>query len=145
MRASEIVQMTWAEVYDNYVHLPETKNGTSRNVPLLGSAIDLLRLMNGIDSVRVVTIDAASLSSTFRKVRDATVLKDADLRFHDSRHEASTRLAQILAIQDLAKVTGHKDLKILLNTYYNPTAPELAVRMRQGQMKLEELQRLEVV
>jgi integrase len=71
-------------------------------------------------------------------MRDQTVLKDTDLHFHDARHEACTRLAQILPIQDLAKVSGHRDLKILLNTYYNITAPEIAAKMRQGQKQQQE-------
>lgn len=49
----------------------------------------------------------------------------------DSRHEASTQLAKALENpMDLAKVTGHKDLKTLLNVYYNPTGDELAEKLR---------------
>jgi integrase len=133
MRASEITGMRWENVYDDFVHIPDTKNGTSRDVALLGSAVELIKLMRGVDENRVVPMSAGSVSSTFREVRNGTYLKDADLRFHDSRHEACTRLAQILPIQDLAKVSGHKDLKILLNVYYNITASEIAIKMRQGQ------------
>lgn len=139
MRASEITGMTWDHVFGEHVHLPDTKNDSSRDVPLLGTAVDLLNLMRGIDDVRVVTLNAATLSSLFRKVRDQTTLKDTDLHFHDARHEACTRLAQILPIQDLAKVSGHRDLKILLNTYYNITAPEIAEKMRQGQKRIADL------
>lgn len=88
-----------------------------------------ITLMRGIDDVRVVTIDADSLSTMFRKVRDRTELKDTDLRFHDSRHEACTQLSKRLPIEVLGKITGHKDLKILFNVYYNPTAKELADKM----------------
>jgi len=52
-----------------------------------------------------------------------------DLNFHDTRHEACTRLAQLLDVKDLSKVTGHKDIGILINTYYNPTASEIAKKM----------------
>ena len=53
------------------------------------------------------------------------------LWFRDSRHEASTQLAKVLENpMDLAKVTGHKDLKTLLNVYYNPTGDELAEKLR---------------
>lgn len=136
MRASEIIGMTWTNVFSEHVHLSDTKNDSSRDVPLLGSAVDLLDLMRGIDEEHVVTLNAATLSSLFRKMRDQTPLKDSDLHFHDARHEACTRLAQILPIQDLAKVSGHRDLKILLNTYYNITAPEIAEKMRQGQKQM---------
>ena len=129
MRASEIMSMTWANVHDLYVYLPDTKNGSGRNVPLLQSASDML---GGLDRVndRVVQISGDSLKNIFRRVcRDAGIV---DMHFHDSRHEAATRLARLLDVKDLAKVTGHKDISTLLNTYYNPTANELAVRMRAG-------------
>lgn len=133
MRAGEITGMTWEHVYSDHVHLPDTKNDSSRNVPLSEAALALIELMRGVDDERVVTIDSPSLSTLFREKRDSTNLKDSDLRFHDTRHEACTRLAQILPIQDLAKVSGHRDLKILLNTYYNITASEIATKIRTGQ------------
>ncbi|MDE2420905.1 MAG: tyrosine-type recombinase/integrase [Gammaproteobacteria bacterium] len=136
MRASEISGITWNNVnfIKRFIHLPDTKNGSSRNVPLLDEAVKHIKLMQGFDDLRMVTIDADSLSTMFRKVRDSTQLKEADLRFHDSRHEACTQLAKILQIQDLAKVSGHKDLKILLNVYYNITAEELADKMNGGSL-----------
>jgi integrase len=133
MRAGEITGLMWEHVYADHVHLPDTKNDSSRNVPLSDAALALIELMRGIDDERVVIIDSPSLSSLFREKRDSTSLKDSDLRFHDTRHEACTRLAQILPIQDLAKVSGHRDLKVLLNTYYNITASEIATKIRTGQ------------
>lgn len=48
--------------------------------------------------------------------------------FHDTRHEAITRMVnnQKLPVEILAKVTGHKTINVLVNTYYNPTASEIA-------------------
>lgn len=126
MRASEINGMLWSNVYDNFVLLPDTKNGTSRKVPLSKRATELLALMEGLDTERVMTTSQISnvLASDFWKVVSNKLNID-DLNFHDTRHEATTRLAQKLPIQDLAKVTGHKDLKMLMR-YYNPTVDELA-------------------
>ena len=47
-----------------------------------------------------------------------------DLHFHDTRHEACTRLARKLEVLDLARMIGHKDLRSLM-IYYNATASEL--------------------
>lgn len=133
MRASEITGITWdnVELNDRFIHLPDTKNGSIRNVPLLDKAVQHVELMRGVDDVRLVTIDADSLSTLFRKARDRTTLKDADLMFHDSRHEACTQLAKKIPMEVLGKLTGHKDLKILFNVYYNPTAKELADKLNQ--------------
>lgn len=128
MRLSEITGMRWEHVADDYVLLPSTKNGSSRKVPLNRNALALLEKARSLDGESVLTISADSLSTTFRKYRDTTDLKH--INFHDTRHEACTKFAQIMPIQDLAKVTGHKDMAMLMR-YYNPTASELAQRMNE--------------
>ena len=125
--------MTWKNVHIDkmYVHLPDTKNGLTRDIPLSERAEALLRHMKGVNSPRVLSIDSDSLSSLFRRYRDKCDIQD--LRFHDLRHEATTRMAQIIQNPaDLAKITGHTDINILVNTYYNPTATEVAQRLRNG-------------
>ena len=44
MRRGEILSLTWEGVHQNkrYVHLPDTKNGDSRDVPLSPLALELL-------------------------------------------------------------------------------------------------------
>lgn len=131
MRASEITNMRWCNVFEDHVLLPDTKNGTARKVPLSRRAIQLLELMKGLDNEKVLTISDRSnaLSHDFWLVV-SNRLGITDLNFHDTRHEATTRLAKKLPIQDLAKVTGHKDLKMLMR-YYNPTVHELAQRLNE--------------
>ncbi|MCJ8147141.1 site-specific integrase [Acinetobacter sp. A3.8] len=126
MRMSEITSMTWGNLFDDYLLLPTTKNGHSRKVPLNHTALELLERVKGLDTTNVLTISADSLSTTFRKYRDTTPL--GHIHFHDTRHEATTKYAQVMPIQDLSKVTGHKDLEMLMR-YYNPTTTELAERM----------------
>jgi integrase len=84
--------------------------GCSGGVPVLRSA------------VRVETPGDA----LFRKCRDRAGI--VGLHFHDSRHEAITRLAQRLDVLDLARMVGHRDLK-MLQAYYNATAEEIAARL----------------
>lgn len=128
MRASEITGMKWENIAEKYVLLPDTKNGLSRKVPLSNQAKELLGLMRGLHPENVLTLtNANTLSQYFWQVTTEQ-LKIEDLTFHDSRHEAITRLAQVLPIQDLVKVTGHKELKTLMK-YYNPTVIELADRI----------------
>lgn len=50
------------------------------------------------------------------------------LSFHDSRHEAVTRLSKKLDVLALARMIGHKNIRELM-TYYNETAEELAARL----------------
>ena len=51
-----------------------------------------------------------------------------DLHFHDSRHTAITRLAGKLDVLALARMVGHKDLR-MLQIYYNESAEDMAKRL----------------
>lgn len=133
MRLGEIVSIQWSDVHldDMYIHLPETKNGLTRNVPLSIEAERLIRQAKGYNKSSVLKISGDSVSTIFRRLRDRCEIEG--LRFHDLRHEATTRMAQIINNPgDLAKITGHTDVNILVNTYYNPTPTEVALRLRGG-------------
>lgn len=130
MRQGEILGMTakWVNLRERFVHLPKTKNGSTRNVPLSKRAGELLApMLEGKGATdRLFKIESASADTMFRKVRDE--LKIDGLTFHDTRHEAITRLARKVEVLDLARITGHKDLKSLM-IYYNATASEVAERL----------------
>ena len=55
-----------------------------------------------------------------------------DLHFHDLRHEATSRLATVLAMHEVMKVTGHKSAKMLAR-YYQPRAEDFAVKLRNAE------------
>jgi len=52
-----------------------------------------------------------------------------DLRFHDLRHEATSRLAEIFPMHELTKITGHRDPRMLMR-YYHPKAEDLAKKLQ---------------
>lgn len=127
MRAGEICGLTSGMVKDKVAHLPLglTKNGRRRDVPLSNRARELLGLLPPVDGP-LFGISSASLDALFRKAK-ATCLID-DLTFHDSRHEAITRLAKKLGVLDLARMVGHRDLR-MLQVYYNESAANMADRL----------------
>ena len=77
---------------------------------------------------QVFNLTKASLDALFRKLKKRNIFQE-DIHFHDSRREALTRLAKIYSAMDLAKISGHRDIRILLNTYYAPTVQDLAAKM----------------
>lgn len=128
MRQSEITTLQWQQVNlrGKYLTLIETKNGYRRHVPLSSKAILLLQIMNPKKSGDIFGIDADTVSTLFR--RSVKKCKIDNLRFHDTRHEACTRLAQLIPLLDLAKMIGHRDIKSLM-IYYDATPTEIANRL----------------
>jgi len=129
MRRSEIVGLTWNDVHitRRVAHLPETKNGSPRDVPLSTRAIKVLQgLPRRIDG-RVFGTTAGYVTTAFS--RAAVLAKIEDLTLHDLRHEATSRLAEIFDTHTLMKITGHKDVRMVLR-YYHPRAEDLAAKLR---------------
>jgi integrase len=127
MRAGEICGLTGADIKGRTATLARTKNGTKRHVPLSARASALLALLpKRAETEPVFGLTSASLDALFRKARTARLIEG--MTFHDTRHEAITRLAKKLNVLDLARMVGHRDLK-MLQIYYNETADEIASRL----------------
>lgn len=122
MRCGEICKLKKENVSGRVAHVIDPKNGEDRHVPLSPRALEIWAMVPDGFGVSPATVDAL-----FRAARDdRTTIKD--LHFHDSRHEATTRLAGKLHVLDLARVTGHKDLKKLM-IYYNESAEDIAAKL----------------
>ena len=129
MRRGEILGLHWHEVdfEKRTAHIPLTKNGTSRTVPLSSEALAILQnLARNLDG-RVFPINAPNLSLHFEKVRTKAGLQD--VHFHDLRHMAITRMAEKLPnVIELSAVSGHKSLA-MLKRYYHPNPEALAEKL----------------
>lgn len=134
MRAGEILSLEWHQVnlHDGVIHLQQTKNGSTRSVPLSHKAVGVLQaLPRSPHGRRVISrfYDTPGLDRAFKRVCKAAGV--TDLRFHDLRHECASRLAPHMAPQTLAKVMGWKTLQMAMR-YYNPTDRELADTVRRA-------------
>lgn len=130
MRRGEIVGLRWQNVdfKGNSALLSDTKNGTSRTVPLSQAARDVLSGLARHISGRVFPFCPDHLSS-----RMAAACRDAgldDLRFHDLRHEATSRFFERtdLDVMEIKAITGHKTLQMLARYTHLRTA-DLAARL----------------
>lgn len=126
LRAGEIVGLRWERIdLDARVaHLPVTKNGTSRDVPLSSAAVALLNELPKLTPVFGLRSD--QLDALWRKLRDRAGVEG--LTFHDSRAAGTVRLSKKVDVLSLARITGHRDLKMLM-VYYRETAADLAKRL----------------
>jgi len=130
MRSGEIANRLPEHVFlsKRYIQLDKTKNGMARKVPLDDFALQLWTLalkINRKGNQKVFTVSDSSRDALFRKAR----LENADLTFHDSRHEAASLMAKrIKNALTLCKIFGWKDPKQAL-TYYNPTNDEILEKL----------------
>ncbi|WP_342629995.1 tyrosine-type recombinase/integrase [Nguyenibacter vanlangensis] len=152
MRAGEIRRVQRHHIHKTHIHLPETKNtrgGTirPRDVPLTVEAEAVL--VAAMKAMSVVPGDwlfgdpekmgedggftESMLSNAFAAAVKRAMksgMKRA-ITFHDLRHIAITDLAQDhQGAMELAKLTGHKTLRVLHETYYNPTPAAQAAELR---------------
>ena len=128
MRRGEMINLEWANI--NYkkrtAFLPETKNGTSRTIPLSIRAIELIKMVKK-DGDLLFPINGDSIGKAFRRVTDRAGIED--LRFHDLRHEATSRLFEKgLQLMEVSAITGHKDLT-MLKRYTHLDAEKLALKL----------------
>lgn len=125
MRAWEVCGLKIGNVRPKFAILPDTKNGTVRQVPLSLAAQAILAGKN--EGERIFGLSSQQLSVHFRKVRDKI---GADWRFHDIRHTAATRIAMSgnLTPFELCKMFGWKDMNMALR-YFNASASDIADRL----------------
>lgn len=129
MRAGEICGLLPEYIAGRVAHLPAevTKNGFKRDVPLSKRALELLEFLPKVENGKsVFGLSTASLDALFRKAKERCMIEN--LTFHDTRHEAITRLAKKLNVLELARMVGHRDLR-MLQVYYNETAASIAERL----------------
>ena len=157
MRRGELLSLQWRNVdlEARTAHLPETKNGDSRTVPLSTTAVAILRELQDLRDKRakknnsdvdntVFPISIAAIKKCYQRALSrarADYVAECEkagtkpddrllgLRLHDLRHEATSRLAERLDnILELSAVTGHRDIR-MLKRYYHPRASDLAKKL----------------
>jgi len=129
MRRGEIVSIRrkFVDFKNAVIHLPDTKNDEARNVPLSSRAIKTIEALPVNIDGRLFRVSERRVSKYFKIAVDE--LKIADLRFHDLRHEATSRLFELgLNVMEVASITGHKDLR-MLTRYTHLRASDLAKRL----------------
>lgn len=130
MRLREMYTLTWdqVDIEKRTIFLERTKNGHKRQVPLSSVALALMKEAKTAkqnewqvfpwwdgkltdESLRRTT---AKLSPQFARIYDAAGC--GEFRFHDVRHEATSRLFERTTLSDakIAKITGHSSPKMLM-------------------------------
>lgn len=130
-RRGEIAAMAWEHINLTRCtwHIPHTKSGIPRTVPLSSRAIEILKggLSCRIDGGVWALQRADGITQAFDRICQQTGI--VGLNFHDLRHEATSRFFEKgLNIMEVASITGHKDLK-MLKRYTHLRAEDLAAKL----------------
>lgn len=149
MRLREMYTLTTdqVDVAKRTVFLDKTKNGDKRQVPLSSGAVAALKVYlevrilptrhantlvfpwwSGEDSAVKLGETSDFLSKMFMNVfKEAGC---AGLKFHDLRHEATSRLFERTTLSDteIMKITGHKTHRMIMR-YANLRASDLADKL----------------
>jgi integrase len=144
MRQSELAGLTWGRVRLDveypYVDLPKTKNDRARRVPLSCRAVEAFESLR--PAVVVGVIGKLSVLSVETGRGIAHAFRDAvsdeqfpDLRWHDLRHEAISRLFEFTDLRDheIMAISGHLRAE-MLKRYTHLRADRLAARLPGGRL-----------
>jgi integrase len=132
MRQGEILGLCWRYVdFDRLtIHIPDTKTDTPRTVPIAPVTYETLWNVGAANGTEGVVFPVGSMSITHGFERACRRANIEGLRFHDLRHEATSRLFERgLGIQEVAAITGHKTLQ-MLKRYTHLRAEDLARKLR---------------
>jgi integrase len=132
MRRGEMLDLQWQHVdlMRCVAHLPLTKNGDSRDIPLSRRAVAILKELKADkrrDAERVFPVTGNSIRLAFEHLRVRAQMDD--FRFHDLRHEGVSRLFEKgFNIAEVSTISGHKELRMLMR-YTHLRAEELVSRL----------------
>ncbi len=124
MRRGEILSIKTQNLMENYIWLPDSKNGNPRKIPLSNRAKIILK-----ESVLPFPISANAVRLCWSRMIKRSGIQD--LHFHDLRHEAISRFFEKgLSIPEVSLISGHKDVRQLMR--YTHIKPENVARKIQS-------------
>ncbi|MDI1228561.1 MAG: site-specific integrase [bacterium] len=129
MRRGEILQVKWIDVdfHAKTLHIPVTKNGHPRTIPLSSEALSVLHEETERTECKnklVFPLTGNGFQQAWERLRNRAGLKD--LHFHDLRHEAISRFVERgLSVPEVALISGHRDYRMLFR--YTHLKPESLV------------------
>lgn len=128
MRRGEIARAKTKDVEGYKLHVPTTKSNRPRTIPLPDRALTIVQARIDRHDGRLFGIQPDSLTQSFGRACNRAGI--SDLRFHDLRHEATSRLfEQGMEIQEVAAITGHSDWRSL-KIYVHVLPERIAAKLR---------------
>jgi len=133
IRQGELLKLTNKQINwnDRVMTLTDTKNGEDREVPLSEKAYLILKSQITRIDGRIFPMTRDSLKFWFKQAKRRTKIKD--FRWHDlRRHACSLLFEQGLSIAEVQSISGHRDPRILLNTYTKLDPKKIVKKLGKG-------------
>ena len=129
MRLGELLALKRSNIRGAVAHLSDTKNGRARAVPLSTRALAAVRVLPLAMDGRIIPLEIDRVEYAWR--RSCRLAEIEGLRFHDLRHEATSRLFESgkFELMEVAAVTGHRTLN-MLQRYTHLKAADLGQEAR---------------
>ncbi|MFA0443023.1 integrase [Vibrio sp. 10N.286.49.C2] len=122
MRIGEVCALRWEDINEEHRTVwvrdrkdPRKKQGNHMIVPLLAESFDIA-MRQPKQGDLIFPYNSRSVTAGFQRVRNSLGIED--LRYHDLRREGASRLFEKgYSIEEVAQVTGHRNLNILWQVY----------------------------
>lgn len=118
MRLEEILSLCWPEIdlFRRVLVVLKSKNKEKRTIPINQTVIDMLKAKMRVRSIKTDLVFYTPNHSMFWKttvdhafMRAAKMAKIENIKFHDLRHTAATRMVQLgKDLYKVQKILGHK-------------------------------------
>ena len=133
MRRGELLAARWSDLdmEQRTLRLTMTKNGHPRTIPLAPEAMATIEALRSLSrGERILPISANALRLAWERLKRRAGIQD--LRFHDLRHEAISRLFERgLNVPEVAVMSGHRDPRMLFR-YTHPRPEDIARKLAQN-------------
>ncbi|HYC02496.1 MAG TPA: site-specific integrase [Azospirillaceae bacterium] len=127
MRRSEMIRIRWEHQKGRTLHIPDTKTGFPRTIPLSPKAITILDELRSRGGAGPFPLTAEAIKLAWKRLRDRAGAPD--LNFHDLRHEAvSSFFERGLSMPEVALISGHRDTRMLMR-YTHLRPEEVALKL----------------
>lgn len=129
MRRSELIRLRWCDINlkSRTAQLHDTKNGSPRTIPLSSRAVAAIQALPRRETSFMLDMHPDTVTYEFAQACKALGIEG--LRFHDLRHEATSKLFEKgFNEMEVSTITGHKTPS-MLKRYTHLKASDLLARL----------------
>ena len=125
-RVSELLNLTWEDVQDDFIYCRDTKTADDRYVPIFNEVKTILAKRRNFKLDRPFPLSIHAVEHSWGMIRKKLGLQDEkDFVMHSLRHTCITRLLKKgIGIEVVQKIVGHKEIR-MTQRYNHPSKDDL--------------------